>query len=62
VKRNQEFVEPRPFRSQADNALERSLEDMYRQIAIPELAEIVQMQQQAGPPSTTADDDDKQLR
>ena len=60
MKRNQEFVEPRSFRSRADNALEHSLEEKYRRIAIPELVEIVQ-QQQAGDPATTADDD-KQLR
>jgi hypothetical protein len=61
VKHNQEFVEPRPFRSRADDALEHSLEAKYRRIAIPELVEIVQPQQQAGDPSATSDDD-KQLR
>ncbi len=60
MKRNKEFVELRPFRSRADDALEHSLEAKYRRIAIPELAEIVQQQQQASDPST-AREDDKQL-
>lgn len=60
MKRNKQFVELRPFRSRADDALEHSLEAKYRQIGIPELAEIVQQQQQAGTSATTADDD-KQL-
>ena len=59
MKSNKEFVELRPFRSRADDALEHSLEAKYRQIAIPELAEIVQQQQQAG--HTSTNDDDKQL-
>jgi hypothetical protein len=59
VKRNKEFVEPRPFRSRADDALEHSLEAKYRRIAIPDLAEIMQQQQQAGHTATT--EDDKQL-
>lgn len=57
MKRNHEFVEPRPFRSRADEALEHSLEAKYRRIAIPELVEIVQQQQ-----ASTPTDDDKQLR
>ena len=61
MKRNQEFVEPRSFRSRADDALELSLEAKYHRIAIPELVEIVQQQQQAGDTPTTADDA-KQLR
>ena len=60
MKRNKEFVEPRSFRSRADDALEHSLEAKYRRIAIPELAEIFQPQQQASDPSTTTGDD-KQL-
>lgn len=60
MKRNKTFVELRPFRSRADDALEHSLEVKYRQIAIPELAEIVQQQHQASGPSTITDDD-KQL-
>ena len=53
----QDFIEPRSFRSRADDALEHSLEAKYRRIAIPELAEIVQQQQQG-----SAGTDDKQLR
>ena len=60
MKRNKEFVELRPFRSRADEALEQTLQAKYRRIAIPELAEIVQQQQQGSGPSTP--DDDKQLR
>ena len=60
MKRNQEFIEPRSFRSRADDALEHSLEAKYRRIAIPELVEIVQ-QQQAGDLSATSEDA-KQLR
>ena len=60
MKRNKEFVELRPFRSRADQALEHSLEAKYRRIAIPELADLVQQQQQASDPSTPTGDD-KQL-
>ena len=60
MKRNKEFVELRPFRSRADEALEQTLEAKYRRIAIPDLAEIMQQQQQAGHTATTSDDD-KQL-
>lgn len=60
MKRNKQFVELRPFRSRADEALEQTLQAKYRRIAIPELAEIFQQQQQAGQPSASTDDD-KQL-
>lgn len=60
MKRNKQFVELRPFRSRADEALEQTLQAKYRRIAIPELAEIFQQQQQAAQPSVTTDDD-KQL-
>jgi hypothetical protein len=61
VKRTKQYVELRPFRSRADEALEQTLEAQYRRIAIPELADLVQQRQQtAGNPSVRADED-KQL-
>ncbi len=58
MKRHQSFIEPRPFRSEAERLREQTLEAKYRRIAIPELADLMQQQQQAsGTPSTRKDDD-----
>lgn len=61
MKRNKEFVELRPFRSRADQALEHSLEAKYRRIAIPELVDLVQQRQQTASDPSVRADEDKQL-